>query len=102
MSSTWNLSLTRRKCFAALGGAAAAAPALTATSFKPMRGAFMILSTPYTASGQVDWEDLGREAEFGSLRRTRDAVAARVQRNCFSFQRRADARYGPVGESDAR
>ena len=24
----------------------------------------MILSTPYTASGQVDWEDLGREAEF--------------------------------------
>ena len=24
----------------------------------------MILSTPYTTSGQVDWEDLGREAEF--------------------------------------
>lgn len=24
----------------------------------------MILSTPYTASGEVDWEDLAREAEF--------------------------------------
>src|SRR5215471_17081012 len=64
MSSTWNLSLTRRECFAVLGATAAAAPALTAASRKPMRGAFMILSTPYTASGQVDWEDLGREAEF--------------------------------------
>jgi 4-hydroxy-tetrahydrodipicolinate synthase len=29
-----------------------------------MRGAFMILSTPFTASGAVDWEDLAREAEF--------------------------------------
>jgi 1-pyrroline-4-hydroxy-2-carboxylate deaminase len=29
-----------------------------------MRGAFMILSTPYTVSGVVDWEDLAREAEF--------------------------------------
>ena len=29
-----------------------------------MRGAFMILSTPFTAAGAVDWEDLAREAEF--------------------------------------
>jgi dihydrodipicolinate synthase/N-acetylneuraminate lyase len=29
-----------------------------------MRGAFMILSTPFTVSGAVDWEDLAREAEF--------------------------------------
>ena len=31
---------------------------------KPMRGAFMILTTPFTASGEVDWEDLAREAAF--------------------------------------
>jgi len=29
-----------------------------------MRGAFMILTTPFTASGNVDWEDLAREAAF--------------------------------------
>jgi|SRR5262245_2081161 len=31
---------------------------------KPMRGAFMILTTPFTSSGEVDWEDLSREAAF--------------------------------------
>src|SRR5712691_1369678 len=31
---------------------------------KPVRGAFMILTTPFTASGEVDWEDLAREAAF--------------------------------------
>jgi dihydrodipicolinate synthase/N-acetylneuraminate lyase len=31
---------------------------------KPMRGAFIILTTPFTASGEVDWEDLAREAVF--------------------------------------
>ena len=31
---------------------------------KPMRGAFMILHTPFTADGAVDWEDLAREAAF--------------------------------------
>ena len=44
--------------------AAALAPASAAAAPKPMRGACMILSTPYTASGAVDWEDLAREAEF--------------------------------------
>src|SRR5258705_6014206 len=29
-----------------------------------MRGAFMILTTPFTESGGVDWEDLVREVEF--------------------------------------
>ena len=29
-----------------------------------MRGALMILSTPYTASGEVDYEDLAKEVEF--------------------------------------
>jgi 4-hydroxy-tetrahydrodipicolinate synthase len=29
-----------------------------------MRGAFMILNTPFTTTGAVDWEDLAREATF--------------------------------------
>jgi dihydrodipicolinate synthase/N-acetylneuraminate lyase len=31
---------------------------------KPLRGAFMILNTPFTEKGAVDWEDLAREASF--------------------------------------
>jgi 4-hydroxy-tetrahydrodipicolinate synthase len=31
---------------------------------KPLRGAFMILATPFTAAGDVDWEDLAREVAF--------------------------------------
>jgi 4-hydroxy-tetrahydrodipicolinate synthase len=31
---------------------------------KPMRGAFMILNTPFTGDGAVDWEDLAGEARF--------------------------------------
>src|SRR6185295_1342991 len=42
----------------------ASAPAAAAGSGKPMRGAFMILSTPYTASGAVDWDDLAGELAF--------------------------------------
>lgn len=39
-----------------------AGPAADADS--KIRGPFLILSTPYTASGEVDWEDLAREAVF--------------------------------------
>ena len=38
-------------------------PMRAATS-KPMRGAFMILSTPYTDANEVDYEDLAREVAF--------------------------------------
>jgi 4-hydroxy-tetrahydrodipicolinate synthase len=31
---------------------------------KPLRGAFMILHTPFTPDGAVDWDDLTREAIF--------------------------------------
>lgn len=31
---------------------------------KPMRGAFMILNTPFTADGEVDWDDLVNEVRF--------------------------------------
>jgi dihydrodipicolinate synthase/N-acetylneuraminate lyase len=40
------------------------AAAALAPSGKAMRGAFMILATPFTTSGEVDWEDLAREAVF--------------------------------------
>jgi dihydrodipicolinate synthase/N-acetylneuraminate lyase len=40
------------------------AAAALAPPGKAMRGAFMILTTPFTASGEVDWEDLAREAAF--------------------------------------
>lgn len=39
------------------------APAATMPS-KPMQGAFIILSTPYTSSKAVDWEDLAGEVDF--------------------------------------
>jgi len=70
-------SMTRRDCLAALASAAVLpASALRATprdvaaaapsppKAGPMRGAFMILSTPFTESGAVDWDDLAREARF--------------------------------------
>jgi 4-hydroxy-tetrahydrodipicolinate synthase len=31
---------------------------------RPMRGSFMILHTPFTQAGAVDWDDLAREAAF--------------------------------------
>jgi dihydrodipicolinate synthase/N-acetylneuraminate lyase len=37
---------------------------LTAASARPMRGALMILSTPYTETGEVDYEDLAKEVAF--------------------------------------
>jgi 1-pyrroline-4-hydroxy-2-carboxylate deaminase len=58
--------LTRRECLGILS-AAAFVPRLTladTSNAKPMRGAFMILSTPFTDSGDVDWDDLAREASF--------------------------------------
>jgi len=68
-------SISRRDCLAALASAAvlpasALGPASRAGDAAPapasaaMRGAFMILSTPFTESGAVDWDDLVREAQF--------------------------------------
>ncbi|MDC3196362.1 dihydrodipicolinate synthase family protein [Gammaproteobacteria bacterium] len=52
-----------------LGGIAAASTLpfgnlLAATANKPMRGALMILSTPYTEAGDVDFDDLAEEVAF--------------------------------------
>jgi dihydrodipicolinate synthase/N-acetylneuraminate lyase len=38
--------------------------AADAGAAKPMRGVFIILTTPFTAAGEVDWDDLAREALF--------------------------------------
>ena len=61
-----SLLTSRRDFLATLTATAVAAHlkgGLTAGA-KPMRGAFMILHTPFTADGAVDWEDLAREAAF--------------------------------------
>jgi len=62
---------TRRDCLTLAAAAfvgyrplIAAAHAEAAESPRPMRGAFMILTTPFTESGAVDWDDLVREADF--------------------------------------
>jgi 4-hydroxy-tetrahydrodipicolinate synthase len=62
-------NMTRRDFgLLAVGAAAAAAvrsgAVLAQARTKPMRGVFIILTTPFTAAGEVDWEDLAREVAF--------------------------------------
>jgi dihydrodipicolinate synthase/N-acetylneuraminate lyase len=60
--------MTSRREFLATVAATAVASQLRAETApgvgKPLRGAFMILNTPFTATGAVDWEDLAREVAF--------------------------------------
>src|SRR5262245_58860383 len=61
--------LTRRDLLIALGaGAASMHPrvlrAAADSAAPPLRGALLILHTPFTRDGAVDWEDLTREVEF--------------------------------------
>jgi len=49
---------------ALLPGAAAGAESESHGAAKPLQGAFMILSTPYTLSKAVDYEDLAGEVDF--------------------------------------
>lgn len=62
---TFNPKLSRRQYLAAMA-AAATLPysSLQAATSSPMRGALMILSTPYTDEGEVDYEDLAKEVAF--------------------------------------
>ena len=61
--------LSRRALLKTLGAAtllpsfSVVTPA-AAQGAKPMRGVFIILNTPFTASGAVDWDDLEREVAF--------------------------------------
>jgi len=61
-------TISRRECLQSLGLAAVATQlsrhALAAAGGKSMRGVFIILNTPFTAAGEVDWTDLEREVAF--------------------------------------
>ena len=60
-----NSRINRRQCLAALATTTLfPLQMLSAASARPMRGALMILSTPYTETGEVDYEDLAREVAF--------------------------------------
>src|SRR5262249_61755861 len=61
--------ITRREYLWTLGAVAMAArfkPQIAAASpeGKTLRGPFIILNTPFTATGDVDWDDLVREVQF--------------------------------------
>jgi dihydrodipicolinate synthase/N-acetylneuraminate lyase len=65
------LDMTRREALMGVIAAAVGAGHLEAVSragerpgAKALRGAFMILHTPFAADGAVDWDDLTREALF--------------------------------------
>ena len=63
------ITLTRREYLWTLGAVALASRFTSlarrlSASAKTMRGAFIILNTPFTATGEVDWDDLNREVEF--------------------------------------
>jgi len=62
---SFNPLLTRRQCLAGIA-TAASMPYIgaNAASNNGMRGALMILTTPYTESGEVDYEDLAKEVAF--------------------------------------
>src|SRR6185436_17964274 len=57
---------TRREFLASVAATAVVAQVrgIAAAPSKKMRGAFMILNTPFTETGAVDWDDLTREAQF--------------------------------------
>ena len=60
--------VTRRTCLTTLAAAAmypgTRARGMPLAEEKALRGAFMILSTPYKAGGEVDYDDLAGEADF--------------------------------------
>lgn len=59
-----NTGLTRRNWLAGLGSAAVLPQLRATTAPSKLQGAFMILSTPYTTSKAVDYEDLAAEVDF--------------------------------------
>ena len=59
-----NAKLTRREWLASSAVALSSRQKVTGSGHQAMHGAFIILSTPYTESKQVDFEDLAAEVEF--------------------------------------
>jgi hypothetical protein len=61
------MTISRRECLQTLGLAAVATQlsrSVLAAPGKSMRGVFIILNTPFTTAGEVDWADLEREVAF--------------------------------------
>jgi len=64
------ITMTRREYLWTLGAVALAArvkplnAAAPATAPKTLSGPLIILNTPFTSTGEVDWDDLVREVEF--------------------------------------
>ena len=61
------MTISRRECLHVLGLAAVATQlsrSVLAAPARSMRGVFIILNTPFTATGEVDWADLEREVAF--------------------------------------
>lgn len=62
---SFNPLLTRRQCLSGLvAGSLFPYSNFALAAENKMRGALMILSTPYTESGDVDYEDLAKEVAF--------------------------------------
>lgn len=59
-----NPMLTRRQYLSVIAAATLPFGSLHAAMANRIRGALMILTTPYTLTGEVDYEDLAREVEF--------------------------------------
>lgn len=60
-----NTLSTRRNWLASVGSAALLSESVAKTApAKPMQGVFIIMSTPYTSSKAIDWEDLAGEVDF--------------------------------------
>ena len=60
-------SISRREMLFTLGAGVMSARGVAAAALemnKPLRGTLLILHTPFTATGAVDWEDMAREAAF--------------------------------------
>jgi len=57
-------SYSRREWLAALGAGVVTTATAATRLGKPMRGAFMILATPYTSDKAIDYEDLAAEVKF--------------------------------------
>jgi len=76
------LQMSRRDYLTLLASAAAATIAANprgqavaaADARKPLRGALMILNTPFAASGEVDWDDLVNEVRFVDARGSHGVV----------------------------
>jgi len=61
---SFNPLLTRRQYLTAMAAASLPFSGVQAAMQNRIRGALMILTTPYTSTGEVDYEDLAREVEF--------------------------------------